>query len=390
MTGSVGRIESEIIIRRVQERKEKITLQYVKKKFDAIIDNIAGAQLVVRRIEPPKEMLLVGRSVQLFFKYQGEMWTILTRVVLDRGEQIELAVERPAYRDTLRAVRRIYNDSSIRILAASDDDLASSQYPHTTRVISKQKAEKYAAVLPSDTSELIRSYFTALKQQDVVVKVVMFRERPPAHLVEKIAAYLGHPLIVPYPDTESSDLPIPSSEMIVEAMQQLAPSASAHTLRDVDRIPNMDEREVQIITPILWSVYCVGYLFMATRTLEAAQYRACIQFMERYSYVLPLVLEANGYFTANDPKQIGRSLRLIDISVNGLRASYRATEKIYSSGENLRLTISVLAQESRQNILMSARVVRTDTHSRLHYVAVEFVNTDPAAQAILSDYLYQE
>lgn len=388
MTGAVGRIESEIIIRRVKERKEKITLQYVKKKFDAIIDNIAGVQVVVRRIEPPKEMLLVGRSVQIFFNYQGEGWTILTRVVHDRGEQIELVVERPAYRDTLRAARRVYNDSSIRVLVANDDDQASSQYPHTKRVISRKKAEIYAAELPSDAPELIRSYFAALKKQDVAVKIVMFRERPPSYLIEKIAAYLGYPLIMPYPDAEAGDLPIPSREMILEAMKRLDPSESVNALRDVDRIPNMDEREVQIITPILWSAYCVGYLFMATRALKAAQYRACIQFMERYSYALPLVLETNGYFAAvDDSKQMGRSLRLIDISVNGLRASYRSNEELYSSGENLRLTISMPTQESLQNITMSARVVHTDTHGQLHHVAMEFVDADPAARSMLTNYL---
>lgn len=391
MASEIGRIESEIILNRIQRFKEKVTLQYINNRFPVIVEDIAGAQLVVRRIEPSEELLLVGRSVQLFFEFQGAEMTILPRVVRDQGEQIDLAIEKPAYRDISRTFERIYNDSSIRIMALDESGAAMPKYPHTTRTIPQQKMEKYTEGLPSDPSSLIQSYFSALQKQDAIAKIVLFREHPPAHFAEKVSAYLGYPLIVPYPESDTQALSIPSRSSIEKAIRKMKIPFSGTMLKDQHRIPGFDSADTQIIVPIIHLTYCVGYAFVATHSLNPSQCEAYIQIMERYACALAIVLDRSGYFAdLVRSKETARNLRLINISASGLRFSYKAAQGVYQQGDTIRLVISLPWHEAQREFLVDSRIVHNDSHSQLHYVAVEFVEPDSALFSIINGYLYQQ
>lgn len=390
MASEIGRIESEIILNRIQRLGEKITLQYINSRFDMIVEKIAGKRLIMRRVAPSEEMLLVGRVVQLFFKYQGAEMTILPRVVRDYGEQIELAIEKPAYRDVSRTFERVYNDASIRIMAIDDSETTVPKYPHTIRAISQQKMEKYTEGLPADPPALIQSYFSALEKQGAIAKIILFRENPPAHLAERVAAYLGYPIVIPYPDSSVQNLPIPPRSSIQKVVRKMEPSTSGAVFTERDFIPGFDHKDVQIIVPIIYLSYCVGYVFMATHSLQAEQYETYIRFMERYSYALTTVLGRSGYFAdLTRSRETARILRLINISPTGLRFSYKAPQSIYEIGGMARLMISFPWGDVQREFIVDAKIVHVDAYSQLHYASVEFVDPDPALFSLVNDYLYQ-
>lgn len=395
MAREIGRIESEIILNRVERSKQEIVLQYVNIRFNVIVDSVVGARLQVRRTALSDGMLLVGRVVQLFFEYRGTKMTILPRVVRDwGGGRIELLIERPAWCDISRGFERVYNDSSIIVAAVDHSHASLAEYPATIRVISEEEMAEYAKDLPTDTESLIKSFLNAVQEREAVVKIIMFREHPPQHLAEKVMAYLGRPVIIPYREEEwggeATGTGVASDEAIADAIELLHLSMHGAELTTEHRIPDVEATDIQILVPIICTHYCVGYVLMSSPVLDVAQYRERIEFMEHYGHALSYVLKRSGYFDALTHYDLPPPFRLVDVSSTGLRFSHTPNRDDYPQGAMILLAISLPLSHGRQTFMVGARVVNRTIRNDLHYVSVQFSTVDPAFSTAITGYLYQD
>jgi len=391
MGNAIGRIGSEVILERMREQVETLLLQHINTRFLVIIDSIQGSELSVRRIARGKERVFVGKVAHLFFNYEDTKMVMALRVLDSEGEKIKLMIEKPAYRDISRTFERVYDDSAIKIHVVPAKFATSIKYAHSIRTLSFEETSGSADTTTANIRTLMQSFFLAAQKHAIQAKVIMFRARAAEYDVEKIAAFVGYPIIIPYPSGDASALSIAAPESIVEAMHEMSIKKKDGLLTRDDFIPELPSAQSQIIFPILYLNFCVGYILLGVDTQELPHYRPYLEFAEKYSYDLSCALEQSGYFDALKSAETEKDLfRLIDISASGLRFSYRSEEKQYNIGERLRLLLTITLPNLRKQFLIRSLVVHSAQSVHLHYVAVRFYAPDPVFSAFIKDYLYRD
>ena len=390
MAHKVGRIESEIILKQIQERKEKIVLQYTSTQFFVIIDNIDGSHLSLRRVTPTGVILLTGRVVQLFFTYRHTKMTIVPRVVQEEGDKIILKIESPAYRDISRKYERIYHDLFTDISVLNDTISKAMHYPHTVRAISANDNRRNSSRLPHDIPSLTQSLFADTKEQNMHAKIVTFRTHGPRNNIEKLCAYLGYPLIMPYHDKYMQNLEIASPTMLVQAMEHMHIPVQNPLLSHADHILEIPSCQTQILAPIIHLNYCIGYVLLGTDSVDHTCYPDYIELINKYSHAMRFALQQSGYLdiltTIGNMNQ--QNNRLIDISASGLRFSYAADQHVYSVGDILKILIRIRSRDVPIEFVVSAQVVYVKKRVKLHYIAAKFTTHNFAFFSFITKYLY--
>ena len=381
MATLIGRIECEIIFSDLAENHTAVQVYYVRQPFDAQIVSVNGQQLKIQRVVPCKNPLFFGRTVSLYFNYEGSQFAIDLRVVEEINNLITLQVISPLCRDIEREHIRVHNVANMRIgVSRALENSPTINYPITKGDASKWKSYNRHRIYSSNIAALFESFQSEMHKHKLEHKIILFRTRKPAHFLEKVMAYIGKPVFFPFAEETTPQLV--SLKELQEACDFLHIANSAMLRNQFENQLHNSNISCQCYFPVLYRNYCVGYILLTSRESQGkTRIIKLIQYVTTNAIYLSQALEAEQYFndiesslefSVSDETQ--GTIRLKDISITGLQFQYPSPRPLFALHNRLVITFYPDIRLSSENIRLTAQVTRATQEQALHTIGVRFTN----------------
>ncbi len=395
MVTLIGRIESEIIFSELIEKHTDVQVYYGRQPFDAQIASVNGRQLKILRGVPSKNPLFFGRTISIYFKYDGSQFAIDLRVVEEINNIIDLQIISPLCRDIEREHVRMHDVTNMKIeIARASEKPVTINYPITKRAPLEWKSNIRHRVYSSGIAPLFESLQNEMRKYTLEHKIILFRTRKPTHFLEKTMAYMGKPILFPFAGETVPQLATP--EELQKACDALHIANSAMLCDQLEKQLRSSNIFFQCYFPVLYYNYCVGYILLTSR--EAAgrgRIIRSIQYITTNAIYLSQALEAEQYFSdiesslkflATDEKQ--GAIRLKDISIKGLQFQYSSAQPLFALHDRIIITLYLDTHRPSENIQLTAQITRATQERALHTVGVRFTNLVSSVSEELKRALY--
>ncbi|MCX7025575.1 MAG: PilZ domain-containing protein [Spirochaetes bacterium] len=266
-------------------------------------------------------------------------------------------------------------------------------YPRSGEYSDVEKPDSAASFDSSSFEGLIGSFRTNAMGFCTEFRIVMFKERKPERLEEKLLAKYGRVLFVPSVKTglPSSD-PYPEGRIITRQLEEDYEGITSLTEgSEFERLLAMKSEAgyiAELWCPILYFQYVIGYVYMATKLPSGGIFDFNhVEYVWDFARFIAFFLKSHSYFKAEgatNPVAYGASI--VDMSVSGCQITIPRT----SLGMSIKLgsLIKLRLDQGIVSMTIKGKAVRKFDDKENDYYGISFGGLPLEDQARLFGLLY--
>jgi|GEM_PF-5968872 len=393
MAQRISRIEREFIFKSLMERSASVELQLDGRRVAAVIRRFTEERvhLEILTENPPK--IREDQPIEILFQFRGQTLSGKSKVAKPIEGGALIKQPRAVYRDLARRFPRILAPKGVGVYFVLDEQAISLSFPDSEQYVPVQRPTVDPGFDVAKLSDLLEAFRERAMQFAGESKIVMFRDRKPKGMIERLIVHSGRILILPFPVEQSQAVPPEAAANLVtrhrvEALQREMPEQFSGALRLLtDASSQMRRRKLmyELYCPVLYYQYVVGYLYLVRPLGPGARFDpAVIDFVWQYSRIFAYALQENGYFRNAQTKPAVRRAELIDLSANGVLFTVPKDSQSLGMYAETRLELRL----DRYRASVQARVVRRVEEGEHMYFGLQFTKISEELQRALCRRLY--
>lgn len=393
MAQEIKRIEKEFIFKTLADKNAPISVHLGSKRYSGRLQGFSGQRvsISVDSAFPRK----APESVTIYFSFRGTSMTATCSVFNLNPEGLVINLPEKVFRDLSRSFERVQPEGEIGVSLLLDGvtyklDLPSSEsfYDPTSVPALDNKFD------PTRIAQLLQGFREKVGELASENKIVMFRERKHANILERLISTSGKILILPLDQLRAFTNENPKQRAFLNTHEDLIrifreigmdPMAGMNTIQVFSQKRRASGIWHELYCPVLYKEYVVGYLQLIRSEAQKEPFSAsAVAFVLQFSRLLSYSLQRNGYFKEAAVRQQFDKAELVDISGSGILFSYPLNGPSLELYADLDLKIHAGSRE----IPVKGRIMRLYRDSRLVYVGVQFLEIDEEDMQFLLSYIY--
>jgi|GEM_PF-231782 len=358
----------------------------------------------------PARLLSEGKRYDFRFDYREQEMTFSSVLVDITDTKLSFQMPESIFKGLERRYRRRAPPSDLSVSFSLEGDRYELAFPKTREYAPVSGPEVSDSFKGEDIRDLIRQFNSRAGEFADRKAIVMFKEKKPETLEEKLITATGRVLYIP---TALSGLP--SIDPYVEpriitrdifrdyvrraglpAQEGARPPSSGAmpASEEVDEALTAFERMERrkglvsaLYIPIVFQEYVIGYVMLSNSDQKRPPFDlSVLDTFYQFAKVLAYSLKTNGYFAAAPKKKSDFSADVIDVSAGGLlfTSASRALAAALLPGSGVELSITKGPRIMRAQGLIRRRY----QDANLYYYALEYREIAPEDFRFLFEELY--
>ncbi len=387
MATEIKHVEKEFIFSSLKEKQTPVELHVGTSRISALLKEFNDRELVFT-VPPDADPVRERQEAVAFFRFRGHPMTFRTLVAERDGETLRLRQPKLLHRDLGRSFERILSPEGISVSLIVKGHEVSLNFP-ASDLFEPVEAPQYD--LGFDVTR-ISNLLTAFRERAERIagenRIVMFRERTPQTIQERLVATTGRILVVPPWTGDFQALDISIRERLLLKRHIEAMDNGEALLEEYELVSNQLRRKrigSEVYCPILYRQYVVGYLYIMSTGESAGDFTGPdLEFLRGFARIFSYSLEVNGYFRAAIEEQELSDTQLIDISGSGLLfgLGVRGPDLSLYSEIDLRIHLGDVVLPAR------GRIMRRYSDPDRNYYGVHYSDMELQHMEKLFDELY--
>jgi hypothetical protein len=395
MGTALTRIEREFILKHLLEARVPIELMYRNKRSTSKIIEIGKNTLTFDLLEPLPAIEEKTPFVDVFLSFKGKRMAFKTRLLVDQASKAILAFPDSIYRDLTRMYERVSAPHDATISFVLEGHRFELNFPKANVAEPGDEQLEAAGFDPSRIADLLRTFREKAREFCSENKIIMFRERKPENLGERVIAKTGRVLLYP------QSLKPADKEDVLLSPRILAHEDVITTLTEDGEelfkilgeitacVSESEKKDIlqELYCPILYQEYVAGYIYLVVfKDARLRVSQKILDYVYQFARVLAYALKVNGYFKAEPIKEKVDQAELIDMSGTGLLFALPLRE--YESGFVIYTDIEISLSLKDRHFKAVGRVMRKFNDKGRLYVAVHYLEMKDEDRKFMFEFLY--
>lgn len=391
MAHEMKRIEVEFVLQSLQEGGETLRLHINRSRYRAQVTDFSEDTVTLTGTAGITADR--GARATAFFSLRDKRMTFASTVKQASGQELVLSRPQSIYRDLTRGFERVTPPADFSVSFSAEGEEVVLSYPKTLSWEPDPEPVPSMGFDARRIADLLAGFRQTVARYASENKIVMFRERKPAILPERLIVASGRTLLLPFADAFEEGEHDPGTRRYLLDTDDLDRFAGEHGLNSTDIVLELQQHSAEqtangvsheIYTPVVFRQYVVGYVYaFRDAHLVGGFSHDAIRYIVEFTRILAHSLNANGYFEA-DSHPAERPAEIIDISGSGMQFAYPATGPQVHLYSDMDLRIST----GEKDIPMTARVQRKLQDSGRIYLGIQFLQFSQEDEEILLRALY--
>jgi hypothetical protein len=391
----VGRIEREYILRELMDKRISLNLHGNQEEVPCTIADMQDNELTLQVAPGSPLRLSEDDTVRLFFSFYEQTMTFPSRVHAVQSDEVVVAYPESMHKNLQRKYERVPPPTGLKVTFTFKGERIDLGYPKTDAYDPVERPQVTGDVEDLDLSSLVSTFREAVRVHCEENTIVMFRERKPATIEEKLVARSGRALYIPNTAKDLPKEPIWPEERIItkdlaqQLMEELDRSNASpgDALLELLRWKQGRGITAELYCPIVYHEYVVGYVLCTSRgtTPQGLNQRA-VEYVWQFSKVLAYALMVSGYFKKDEDAIKLYDARIIDISSSGILFAHSSEQLARSV--LLYTDLDLHLKAGKRAMRLETRVMRKFRNAGLTYYGGQFMSVKPEDFRFLFDFLY--
>jgi len=393
MAVKVSRIEKEFILKQMLENRLNVELQLSNKRIPAVLEKILPEELVFSFLNTETQLPEVKHS-DIYIPFRGARVTCKAPIISLQDKGMRLKMPDFLYRDLDRGFERIDPGAGVSVSFLMEGVEYKLDFPELAESMAAEPPSLNIKFDAQKITNLLKGFREKALSFSSENRIIMFRERKPESIAEKIIAWSGRPLLLPMEDVHSLERSLDSRAykiLKLEEINQFFKSSGEDPLLLSNNfsqyLNGLKKKNIyhELYCPVLFQRYVVGYVYLMRADKQTASFTPnVLEFVLQFSRVLAYSLRQNGYFQAIPiRKKFNRSI-LVDISGSGLLFSMPLNSPVLELYADLDLLINF----PEKKLSLKGRVMRKYQDPDRIYIGVKFLELSPEDHEFLLYRLY--
>lgn len=394
MASPLKRIEKEFMLGAARDEGTPIFLFAGSGEWPVKIRQVESDYILFSHSMP---LRLLRKGLRYEFRFVEREQAMAFRARTIEVKETTLTVEMPGnvYRNLERRYSRRQPPSELTVSFSFMGERYELAYP-TTRVyetVTMPGASKDFD--PNDIRGLVRSFNERTEDRVSDRAIVMFKDRSPESLEEKLITRTGRSLFLA---TTAGGLPevdpLAKPHIVTRAVftdwlreEGYAADLALDELARFERNLGKSGILSELLVPILFQEYVIGYLSLVNKTPGREPFDlGMLETFHLFAQILAWSLKINGYFKGAPKRPSEISARVLDISAGGLLFANESKDVGVALRADARIDLTFAIGERK--IKAAAVVRRTWVEGNQNYFGLQYDEIQPEDFRFLFETLY--
>jgi hypothetical protein len=394
MATSLKRIEKEFILGSARDDQTKLLLLAGNGEWPVEIKTI-GADYIVFSHAMPLRLLRRGIHYEFRFVYRDQAMAFRAKTNDIKDNLLTVDMPASVYKNLGRRYSRRLAPTELSVSFSFKGERFELAFPTTKEYTAPATPEASADFDPADIRGLIRSFNAKAEEIASEKSIVMFKERQPESVEERVITRTGKMLFLATTAGGMPEIdPFPRSRIVTRAL--LAEFFKEEGLREdlvEDEVARFERNKrssgilSELLVPILFQEYVIGYVSLQNRVAGREPFDlASLETFHLFSEILAHSLKINGYFKGAPKKVPDIRAQVLDVSAGGILFANDSKDLGASLLPDARLDL--LFSVSDRKLKAAGTVRRTYRDGDLFYYGVEYDEIQPEDFRFLFEILY--
>ena len=384
-------IKKEFVLKTLVETKDPVDIHYRRQRFKgqlhAFNKEILDLQLMNMRRTPQFEK---NAEINLFFRFRNIPITCKVSHLRSEEDRFTFTTPPSMYRDLTRRYERIAASNQMSVSIIINDEKMNINFPTSASYYDPPEVkDQFTAPKISDILQAFRKRCAVFSSEN---NIIMFRDRKPSTIAERLLAISGKVLALPFKDLEAlasadSEITFFTSNDIdwigtetAESPEMLHKKLNYHT-----RAMEQRKKFHELYLPILYHEYVIGYIYIMRGESHKTDFTPeQLEMLHQFSRLLIYSLKAVGYFKTNPVRERFSGSELIDISASGLLFSYPPD----APPINLYADVDLAVKIGEKTLPLHGKVIRKFRDSNQAFIGIQFTGLEHSSREYLLKELY--
>jgi len=396
MAPTGGTLENEYYITQAISGKTVVGIKLNNSSWSGTFNrSFAGILYIKHTI--PLQLQKKNQPIEISWEAGGSS-LLFSSQILETGTGT-MGIKLPA--KIIKSINRFFDRISPPAALTVSFSIAGKRYdldfPKLTEIHSQSRPQLNEGFDQKDLRSLILD-FTAKSENIADEKgLIMFRERKPQSLAERLCSASGKILYIP-----SSIGGLPVSDPFSES-SLLTRNLTAQWLEKLEAVQGHDpecwrilEQSIReagyksaLYIPVIFQHYTIGllYLTVQAQSSKASIDLATVEFFRQYAHLLSRALHVNGYFKDAPVLENNFKAMIVNASAGGLLFSTKDPDLVRQLQEGS--TVSIQLATDKRTVSVGGIVKRHFADSSAGYYGLQFTNMALEDFRFLFEFLYK-
>lgn len=391
----VGRIEREYILRELMDKQIPLNLHGNQQEVRCTVTDMRDNELVVSLSPGMPVRFSEDDTVRLFFSFYEQTMTFPSRIRAAEPDELSIAYPESMHKNLQRKYERVPPPTGLKVTFTFKGERIDLDYPKTDAYDPVERPRTSGDFEGLELSSLVSTFRGTVRVHCEENTIVMFRERKPATVEEKLVARSGRALYIPNTAKDIPEEPLWPEERIItkdlahQLLEELGTSTSppGQALHELLRWKQGRGIVAELYCPIVYHEYVVGYVLCTSRgtTPQSLNQRA-VEYVWQFAKVLAYALMVSGYFKKDEDAIKLYDARIVDISSSGILFAHSSEQLARSV--LLYTDLDLHLKAGKRAMRLETRVMRKFNSGGLTYYGGQFMSVQPEDFRFLFEYLY--
>ncbi len=398
MGSTLGRIEKEFVLRKMEEAQIELTIHGERKDGRArVLAMESDERLRIEQIGSFETSFEKGETIRLFFDFFDHTMTF-EGIIQEVNDSILVSIPKTVVKNLERKFERVSPpEQDVHLSFDLESSRIELDFPRTAffQEIEQDDDQIYSSIFSANTIQELLSQFNSMMEQHAEeTKIIMFREHKPESFEENVVATTGKAVYIPdtsrfFPTLEEAE----GRPIVVD--EQLPSDDSAEKFCGKSRkeikswVQDLGQQGIlsELDVPIRYREYVIGMIKLRTGIsrglpLDAGILDTCHEF----TMVLAHSLQQSGYFAGGRQMVESYKPKIMNISASGLLFTHSSTELSSQIGmySDIQLNLTIAGRPMK----IASRVMRKYHEDNRVYYGLQFMDIKPEDFRYLFEVVY--
>ena len=324
MAELVNHVETEFILKEALNLSLPFHMHGAGRSVQATVKEIRNDALLMSFSEPLEKQFLPWEFLSVYFEFHGKDMTFRTKVIRQAEGELTLAYPDRMLRSLMRKHPRVTCPKGFSLEITLQNEKVKLDYPQCGEYSDVSLPDLREGFDVSSLNALIDSFRRRSSGLASESRVVLFKDRPPEGIEEKLVAHYGKTLFIPSTRSSlpSSD-PYPDTRIITAELvaEYEGPDAILDGSRFERALISKIGRAInaEVWCPIQYYQYVVGYVYLANKADRPVSMDfSAVDCAWEFSRVLAFYLKTNDYFKSSQKSEpVSHTAGIVDLSASG-------------------------------------------------------------------------
>jgi hypothetical protein len=398
MGSTLGRIEKEFVLRKMEEAQIELTIHGERKDGRARVVAVESEdRLRIEQIGVLETLFAEGESIRLFFDFFDHTMTF-EGIIQEAGDTLLVSIPKTVVKNLERKFERVPPpEQEVHLSFDLESSRIELDFPRTAffQQVDQDDDQIYSSLFSANTiQELLAQFNSMMEQHAEEIKITMFREHKPESFEEHVVASTGKAVFIPdtsgfFPTLEEAE----GSSIVVE--EQLPSADSLEKFCGKDRaeikswVQDLGQEGIlsELDVPIRYREYVIGMIKLRSGISRGLPLDAdVLDICSEFTMVLAHSLQQSGYFAGGRQLVESYQPKIMNISASGLLFTHSSTELSSQIGmySDLQLHLVIAGRPMK----IGSRVMRKYHEDNRVYYGLQFMDIKPEDFRYLFEVVY--